>query len=152
MKPLLAGGLAGWIATAPMTATVLAGRSRLPPEQRYAIPPYEITTEIAEKAGIGRHLGPSRELAATTLAHFAYGAACGALYMLLPDRWRNPATGAAFGVAVWGGSYLGWLPALRILRPATTHPPGRNAMMLAAHLVWGAALDMLARALSRDRG
>jgi len=41
---------------------------------------------------------------------------------------------------VWGGSYLGLLPSLGILRPATDHPAQRNALMIAAHLVWGATL------------
>lgn len=41
---------------------------------------------------------------------------------------------------VWSGSYLGLLPALNILPPATEHPPGRNALMIAAHVVWGSVL------------
>jgi hypothetical protein len=52
----------------------------------------------------------------------------------------EPMKGAAYGVAVWTGSYLGWIPTLGLLKPATRHPAERNALMLAAHLVWGAAL------------
>src|SRR5207253_7485740 len=78
-------------------------------------------------------------------AHFAYGAATGTLYAaVVPALPRAPlATGMAYGLAVWAGSYLGLLPALGILRPATEHPPRRTALMITAHLVWGAALGIL---------
>ena len=32
----------------------------------------------------------------------------------------------------------GWIPAMGVLSPAHRHPPARNALMIAAHLVWGA--------------
>jgi len=48
---------------------------------------------------------------------------------------------------VWSTSYLVLLPALRLLRPATKAPPRRNALMIAAHLVWGGALGLVLRAL-----
>ena len=51
-----------------------------------------------------------------------------------------PLAGACYGLAVWAGSYLGLLPALGVLKPATEHPVRRIALMIAAHLVWGAAL------------
>jgi hypothetical protein len=51
--------------------------------------------------------------------------------------------GAGFGVAVWAGSYLGWLPAAGILSPATEHPPRRNALMIASHVVWGATAGVV---------
>jgi putative membrane protein len=35
------------------------------------------------------------------------------------------------------------LAALGILKPATEHPPRRNALMIAAHLIWGAVLGAL---------
>ena len=38
---------------------------------------------------------------------------------------------------------LGLLPALGILTPATRHPPRRNLLMIAAHVVWGATLGLL---------
>ena len=69
------------------------------------------------------------------------GTAMGALYgpvsRLIP--LPEPLSGAAFGLAVWAGNYLGLLPALGLLRPATEHPSRRVGLMLAAHLVWGAA-------------
>jgi hypothetical protein len=32
---------------------------------------------------------------------------------------------------------MGWIPAFGVLKPATEHPPRRNAVMLAAHFTWG---------------
>jgi uncharacterized membrane protein YagU involved in acid resistance len=46
-------------------------------------------------------------------------------------------SGAVAGAAVWLASYMGWIPAVGILEPATKHPARRNGLMIAAHLVWG---------------
>ncbi|MCA1636528.1 MAG: hypothetical protein LC802_23280 [Acidobacteria bacterium] len=53
-------------------------------------------------------------------------------------------------MAVWAGSYLGWLPAAGILRPATEHPPRRTALMIAAHVVWGVAAGLVVESLTDD--
>ena len=48
---------------------------------------------------------------------------------------------------VWVLSYFGIMPGLRILRPAHDHPGRRNALMIAAHLVWGGTLARTLRDL-----
>jgi uncharacterized membrane protein YagU involved in acid resistance len=63
----------------------------------------------------------------------------------VPKRAQNAWTGATFGLGVWVASYLGLMPMLGILRPATRHPARRNALMIAAHLVWGGVLGGLMR-------
>ncbi|HWS53323.1 MAG TPA: DUF1440 domain-containing protein, partial [Pyrinomonadaceae bacterium] len=92
----------------------------------------------------------------TWASHFGYGAACGALYGALAAERDVPplAAGVGFGLAVWAGSYLGWLPAAGIISPATEHPPRRNALMIAAHVVWGATTGLVVAGLSdgRERG
>jgi hypothetical protein len=55
------------------------------------------------------------------------------------------------GVAVWVASYLGWIPVVGILKPATLHPKRRNALMLVAHLVWGASTSLAMRELMLAR-
>ncbi len=40
-------------------------------------------------------------------------------------------------------SYLGQLPAANILPPATEDAARRNALMIAAHIVWGVTLGAL---------
>jgi hypothetical protein len=46
---------------------------------------------------------------------------------------------------------MGWIPAVGTLEPATEHPPRRNALMIAAHLVWGAATAAAVRELRLAR-
>lgn len=142
-NPLVAGAAAGFAATVPMTAVMLAGHRLLPPSERYALPPAEITEQLLPDEATDEQT----LTLATLAAHFGYGAAVGALYRVAVPPARNQAAGAAqgavWGTAVWAGSYLGWLPAAHILKPATEHPARRNALMIGAHLVWGAALGSL---------
>jgi hypothetical protein len=80
------------------------------------------------------------------LHHFLFGALGGAAFGGLTGA-RSLASGAVFGVAVWSASYLGWIPATGLLRFGTTHPARRNGLMIAVHLVWGAALALGMREL-----
>lgn len=154
MDKFLVGSLAGFIATAPMTIVAVALHRRLPKSERYPLPPREITMKIAEEAGIKESLSESRRVGMTLAAHFAFGAAAGALYGPLAQKTSLPPVlkGAAYGLAVWGASYLGWLPALRILRPATEHPARRNALMIAAHVVWGSVTGIITDRLGCRKG
>jgi hypothetical protein len=136
LHPLVSGALAGAFATLPMTAAMRRLHRHLPPGERHPLPPREIVETVARAARLPPALG-GRD--ATLLAHFGYGALAGALFAEATAR-RSLAAGAGFGLAVWAASYLGWIPAARILAPATRHDPRRNALMLAVHVVWGAAL------------
>ncbi len=73
--------------------------------------------------------------------HFAYGTGMGVAYgglcLLVPP---HALTGIAFGLSVWGASYLGWLPALHMRAAAPKEPLRRNAMTAVSHVVWGLAL------------
>jgi uncharacterized membrane protein YagU involved in acid resistance len=130
-----------------MTVAMAAMFPALPRRQRYPLPPRQITMSLAGKAGVARHLNESQRQAVTFVAHFAYGAAMGALYAPLAARIAGPPLlkGPAFGIAVWAGSYLGWLPATNTLSPATRHAAARNALMITAHLVWGAVAGAVTR-------
>jgi uncharacterized membrane protein YagU involved in acid resistance len=142
---LLAGAAAGFVATAPMTAAMEVMHRRLPWWERYSLPPSQIITRIKAQFGLRRHRNRSEHLMVTLLAHFGYGAAAGAVYAPIADTVPLPGAlkGVTFGLIVWGVSYLGLLPALGILRPATRHPRRRSALMIAAHVVWGAVLGVL---------
>ena len=153
MNRFLLGALAGFVATVPMTVAMELMHRRLPRRQRYPLPPREITMEVAEEIGVKRHLNEPQRLSLTLASHFAYGATAGALYASLEARQGRlpPAVcGAAFGLAVWSGSYLGLLPALGILRPATEHPAPRNALMISAHLLWGSVTGAVLERLDCD--
>lgn len=137
------GVLAGLIATVPMTATMVLLHHYLPSYEQNPLPPREITERVTGRAGtrgVLRHAKQEREMGAATLAaHFGYGAAAGGLYAVVAQRLPGPPVlgGVLFGLLVWAGSYLGLLPALGIMAPATEQPPRRNALMVAAHVVWG---------------
>ena len=145
MKRLLTGALVGAAATAPMTLAMVYLHRRLPEGEQYPLPPRQVAMRLAEEAGVRDQLAEPEKTGLTLASHFAYGAAIGAAFAPLVDKVKLPpvATGMGFGLAVWAGSYLGWLPAAGILSPATSHPARRNALMIAAHLVWGASAGAL---------
>jgi hypothetical protein len=154
MQKLLAGAIAGTIATVPMTAAMKALQQGSPAARRRAIPPREITHELARRAGVALARNGAASDAATSVSHLGYGGAVGALYPAASAWLPGPplVRGALFGVGVWAASYLGWLPAAGVLRAATREPAGRNAMMIGAHLVWGVATALLADRLERWDG
>lgn len=151
MHVLLAGGLAGLIATVPMSAVMKAAQLALPRWQQYALPPEQITNELAERTGVARHLDRSEKKGVSLFNHFVYGTGMGIAYggfslLVAPSAL----TGVAFGLGVWGASYLGWLPALNMRAAANHEPLGRNVMMVVSHAVWGLALGVFtAWAISR---
>jgi hypothetical protein len=149
MKDVAAGALAGCVATFPMTVAMEALHRRLPQGERYPLPPRQITERIVAQASVRPYLDRDDRLALSLLSHFAYGSAAGVAYTALVRGAvvRGPLAGAAFGAGVWAASYLGLLPALGILNPATRHPPRRTGVMIAAHLVWGLALGGLTEIL-----
>jgi uncharacterized membrane protein YagU involved in acid resistance len=140
---LVIGAVAGFVGTMAMTSAMRRLHQRLPPKERYPLTPRELVDSV---------LAPPDELARdiTVASHFAYGAACGALMAAAGTR-PGTATGAATGAAVWLGSYMGWIPALNLLDPATEHPARRNALMIWVHLVWGAATAKAIRELAEAR-
>ena len=133
MRSIAFGALAGLCTTMTMTAVMRRLHEALPAEERYPLPPREITDRALP--AVARPDGATASL----LAHFGYGALTGALYACLPPG-RLP--GVIYGPAVWAASYFGWLPASGILKPAHEHPGRRNALMVVAHVVWGGALAL----------
>ena len=142
MHPAFSGMLARLAATVPMTIVMESLHKQLPRSQRYPLPPREVTASAADAAGVLSRMNRRQLVAATTVSHFGYGAATGAIYGGFARQYMpGPAGGVAFGLAVWAGSYLGWLPAAGLFRGADREPARRNALMIAAHVVWGLALS-----------
>ena len=153
MNRFAAGALGGLFATVPMTVAMTKLFSRLPSSEQYPLPPREITEILVNRLPGGKYLSDEQLTFLSLLAHFAYGAATGALYPLLCQRPKHPLlTGNLFGFTVWAASYLGWLPATNILRPATQHPPARNMLMLAAHSIWGMSTVVIGEILKSREG
>ena len=140
MNKVIFGALAGITATTAMTCFMRVRFKWLKPEHRYPLPPRELTDNLLP------HISPKSD-AAPVAAHFAYGALAGALYPILRRRKPN---GCLYGLAVWAASYLGWIPLIKVLKPATRHPAQRNLLMIVAHLVWGGVLQHSYEEISRS--
>jgi hypothetical protein len=134
---LIAGAIGGIVGTAAMTAAMRRLHRRLPARERYPLPPREITERATPR------LGEDASADLTVANHFGFGAAAGAL--MTSARPPGVVGGSLWGVLVWLGSYFGWVPASGILRPASSHPARRNALMILVHLVWGSVAALTAR-------
>lgn len=138
---LLESAALGAIATGTMSAVMLAGsRARLMSEQ----PPVTITRSALRQAGIERPSALAHLIA--PVGHIAFGAAGSVIYGVMrprAPRVSGKLLGVAFGLLVWAVSYNGWIPALRILPSPEADRPGRPAVMVIAHLVYGVVLGWL---------
>lgn len=131
-----------------MTMAMRRLHRRLPAEERYPLTPREIVDSTATRVGTNLPSEAAKDI--TAAAHFAYGAATGALLAAMnPDPKKR--TGALYGAAIWLASYMGWIPAVGILKPAAEHPPRRNFLMIGVHLIWGAATAAAIRELRAAR-
>ena len=149
---LALGFVCGVVATGPMSVAMVLLHRRLPVRERYPLPPREITSKAVEQIIEPGKIAASTFSALTWLAHFAYGGAAGALYAGTERRLPGTAAvrGPLFGLLVWTVSYLGLLPGLRVLTPATEHPLRRSALMIFAHLVWGWCIAIVFQVLFSD--
>ena len=147
---VLRGAAAGFAATVPMTVAMEALRTALPAEQHRRMPPREIVDRTIERAadatGEDANLDRGDRIALTTIAHFAFGAAAGAVYgAAVGSRRTSALTGIAYGLAVWALAYGVGLPSLGLHPAATDDTKDRNEVLIASHVVWGATLGMLSK-------
>jgi hypothetical protein len=135
-----------------MTVMMGAMHRALPPNEREPLPPRQITQNAAAAAGVALGADEETREAATLATHFGYGASAGSLYAPFAGSTRLPPVveGALYGMLVWGGSYLGILPGAGLYRSAKDETAGRNALMMSAHLVWGASLGLLVNAIANN--
>ena len=149
---ILRGAAAGFAATVPMTIAMEGLRAALPREQFRRMPPREVVDSTAEQAGVDHELDSVDRILLTTVAHFAFGAAAGAVYGgIIGSRRTRMAgysaamSGIAYGLGVWAMAYGVVLPSLGLHRAATDDTKDRNEVLLASHIVWGAVLGKLAQ-------
>lgn len=145
-------------ASVPMAFVMMGLNRYLPagrrtwPEKLRPLPPKEIMVETAMRADVEDVVKPGKRWdAATWAGHLGYGAAAASLYPLTTRPLPLPyiVRGMLFALGVWAGSYLGWLPALGILPPATKQTPRRNAVMILSHLWWGSLLALFTHMLEQ---
>jgi putative membrane protein len=145
----LHGAIAGFAGTLPMTVFMLSTQRFLPKGQRYDLPPEIITKDITERAHIRQHMNKAQILAATTAAHFGYGAGMGMLYGILARRipFNSALKGILFSLVIWAVSYQMLLPVIGIKESAQGETMQRNLMMIVAHIIWGASTGVAADSL-----
>ena len=148
----LNGAASGFLATFPMTLTMLGIRKALPIFQQHSIPPYKITTRISRKLKLHWPWETKKKKALTTASHLGYGAAGGFIYSTFANKSELPSAvkGTVFGLVLWAGSYFGWLPASKIL-PASGEHSKRHAMMAASHVVWGTSMAYIFERVEKTR-
>jgi uncharacterized membrane protein YagU involved in acid resistance len=152
LEDLVVGAIGGLLATVPMTIFMHAVHHRLPPGERYALPPKRITRRLGNALRPTLKEYPPRWDLPTYAGHFGYGTAAGAVFGALAHRSASTVRNAVgFGLAVWTASYLGWLPVVGLHPSATRDTARRNALMIAAHVVWGATLGMVVASIRARR-
>jgi len=149
---MVAGLCAGASATGPMTLGMIALHRRLSKADRHPLPPKEITLQVAKQLGLSNRLDRAQLNSLTLANHWAYGSAAGAAYALLAPTPTHSfvSKGLAWGVLVWGLSYLGLLPGFALLKPATHQSMPRNFLMIGVHLIWGLMLALVVKSLLQE--
>jgi uncharacterized protein DUF6789 len=148
---LFEGGIAGFVATGTMSAVMLAG-------EKIGLlgdhPPEILSEHLLHVVGINRKKEGKQDVLAVAL-HFGFGASMGAVFGLLRRTLHPPIPaplpGIGFATLVWAVSYKGWIPALGILPPPEHDRPGRPQVMVAAHWVYGATLELCLVGVDRRR-
>jgi hypothetical protein len=151
---LIAGAVAGLLASLPMSFSMNLMHRMLPEAEKYPLPPREITLAASERVGLGKLVREDPlKTVATGAGHFAYGSLGGAAYAQLSKQLPFPTVikGLIFALAYWAVGYLGWIPAAGLLSPATRHPPKRTALTITAHLVYGCLTAILFNALTKNK-
>ena len=140
MNRVLRGALAGAVATVPMSAVMMGAKRS---GHMGGMPPEKITANFLASSGI--HPTEAQQDVAAGLLHFGFGSVAGAVFGAVAPRQviaRVP-MGMAYGAAIWGVSYMGWVPAFGIMPHASRDRRDRQMVMLAGHLVYGTALALL---------
>jgi uncharacterized membrane protein YagU involved in acid resistance len=150
---ILAGAASGLLASLPMSVSMNIMHRLLPEEEKYPLPPTEITLAASERAGIGKVVREDPlKTTAVGAGHFSYGSMGGVIFALLSKKMLFPAllNGSLFALLYWAVGYMGWLPAAGILSPATKHPPRRTALSITAHLIYGIGTALIYNRLMRN--
>jgi hypothetical protein len=148
---LVRGFAGGIVATAAMSAFMLGAQKVGLLGQ---MPPRKITDRFLGVLGVHRKTPEPARKALALVNHFAFGGVCGALFGLAHEvkrtrsrrtsgveSYRAPlVTGLAYGTAIWAVSYMGLVPAMRIMPRPADDRRGRPTSMVLAHWIFGAVL------------
>lgn len=95
----------------------------------------------------GEHLTWKERQKAGPVVHYAFGGMMGALYGGLAEIWPGVSAGlgTTFGAALFTGADLIAVPALNLGPSPNEQPAVAQASPLAAHLVYGIAIELVRR-------
>ena len=107
------------------------------------------TAQIVSETAFERKLSESEKDTAGTIAHYAMGGTCGAIYGALAETWPEGTfgRGLAFGAAVWLAADEAIVPMLGLSKASTEYSLKTHAYSLASHLVYGLTLELTRRRL-----
>lgn len=107
-------------------------------------------TAVAELVSDTKLTRSEKEIAGA-VAHYAMGAASGALYGIAAEFTPAATVGAGipFGAAIWAAADEGLVPALGLSKSATEYPLSIHAYALASHLVFGLSTEVVRRTVRR---
>jgi hypothetical protein len=105
------------------------------------------TAAVISRNLFDHELSDQEKQVAGPAVHYAYGALVGGLYGAVAEVWPTIATGFGmpYGVALWALGDEAAVPALRLGPPPIEVPAEKHADFLAAHVVYGIALDVTRR-------
>jgi hypothetical protein len=157
-RALLRGAAAGLAGTAAMAALQLGVRRLRGQPLGTAVPrtwedepaPARLAKQAAEAVGEGRRLTKRHVPLVTTVMHWAYGTAWGALYGIAAEQLRpSPFVGGvALGAGAWMAAYAELVP-VGVYEPPWRHPLDELALDLGYHLAYGFGVAGAFAALER---
>src|SRR3954467_9947547 len=112
------------------------------------MPPAVLANRTAVALGHGA-LTTRQRLRVQEAIHYGFGAGLGVAYSVAAKRWPlvSRGRGALAGLAIYAGTHASVLPALGIQRPPWRLAPAAVLWESMSHVVFGAALDGLRRAV-----
>jgi putative membrane protein len=158
---VVAGVAASWVKVLTESPLQAAAEEILPPtpSQKQEVgadptgrPDHMPPAVIAERVAVAlRHRGLStpQRLRVQRVIHYGFGAGLGVAYTAAANRWNGASRGRGTlaGLAIYAGTHGSVLPALGIQRPPWRLSPAAVAWESTSHVVFGAALEAVRRAL-----
>jgi hypothetical protein len=149
-KGLIAGAVGGLAASWLMTRFQLLLSGALGQSEPHEGQDEDATVKTAQKISsrvLHRKLSAEKKKIAGPLVHYAYGTSIGALYGGLAQKRETTTSGfgSAYGTAVWALGDEIAVPALGLGRKPWETPTSQHLQALAAHVVYGVALEGVRR-------
>jgi uncharacterized membrane protein YagU involved in acid resistance len=155
-----AGAVASWVMNVFLVGASKAKQAVEDPEQRareqleQAAAGEDATQKVADAVAVnvaGRHLSKEEKEVGGPLVHYGFGALMGGVYGAIAEvvPASRIGVGTLFGSALFLGADEVMVPLLGLGQPATKEPPASMATHWAAHLVYGATVELLRRGIRR---